>query len=166
MTKQKRRPKKQEHGLLPHDMVAARRALLQLWLDRFRDALVAHQRDKDAHVSAGGGPRDIPPLRLPMPSRDMQSLLLDGIEAALNGSKDPFGIATPRGNPPRLDVGDRIEAVIEIIKEVERTGEVVSAIKNAARKYKVSVETMRNAYYDERILEHAELQRSLFHKDG
>lgn len=148
----------------PHDVVAARRAVLQLWLDRFGEALDAHHRESEEHFRDGGGSRSIPPLRLPLPSRDMLSLLLGGIESALDGAKDPFGIATPKGNPPRLSFGDRIDAVAEIIDEVEQTGDVCKAINTAAAKFAVSYQSMRDAYYDERIKRHANTLRALFGK--
>jgi hypothetical protein len=153
-------------ALSPHDVATARRALLQLWLDRFGEALDAHRRESKDRFRDGGGPRNIPPLQLPLPSRDMLSLLLGGIEAALAGAEDPFGIATPRGNPPRLSLADRINAVAEIMDGAEVSGGTTTNIKNVAKKYGVSFETMRDAYYDVRINRYAMSLRKIFGKSA
>lgn len=141
-----------------HDLVDARRLLLENWLSLIRYANAAHEREcKALHDTATGEPISPPPLRLPGLSQDMINLLVDGIEAALAGSKDPFGIATPRGGKTLrgkkrlLSRQERITAVSMIIDKYERGSNLQDAFAAVAEKMEMSAEAMRDAYYDETI---------------
>lgn len=140
-------------------LAEAKRGLLERWLALIRDAVARRDRELEARLEAAKGKSVTPPpLQIPSPSRDMIDLLTNGIEAALAGSKDPFGIAAPRGIKPRLSRQKQIEAVSEVIAELERNprGNVVIVFESVGKKYNVGMETIRNLYYDKALRRWAE----------
>lgn len=141
-------------------LAEAKRALLERWLGLIRDAVARRDRELEARIEAAKGKSVTPPpLQIPSsPSRDMIDLLTNGIEAALAGSKDPFGIAAPRGIKPLLNRQKQIEAVSEVIAKLERNprGNRVIVFESVGKKYNVGMETIRNLYYDQELRQWAE----------
>jgi len=138
------------------DDIAARRTLLGLWLDRLRDAESLNRRQRE---KTGRG--NIPDLTMPYPSRDMLNLLVSGIEAALSGSNDPFGIRQRRGVKLRQDlsIADRIEAIQEIARRADKIGKVEESIRAVAAERNISYSSMRTTYYDKDMRRLAGLEK-------
>ncbi|HQU79401.1 MAG TPA: hypothetical protein PLU47_08035 [Azonexus sp.] len=102
------------------DTALARRALLELWLSMFQDAIARQQSEQDRlYDLQPGEPIVPPPLIIPKPSTDMIRLLLSGIESALAGNGDPFMIRPP-GKATIKSRPEKIEIVAELISEIDK----------------------------------------------
>lgn len=143
-----------------HHLASAKRALLERWLYLLEEADVWQAANSEAlRIAANGEPYESPHLLIPAPSRDMKQLLMDGIQAALDGKPDPFGIAPPaKGNKPKYNRQGWLDVVREIHGEIERNKNrvlpnekhdpVTEAIVTIAERHELSVEAIWKAYKD------------------
>ena len=140
------------------DEIAAKRALLELWLGRFEDAGKRHRLEREK-IKQGS----IPDLRMPYPTRDMLAVLVNGIEAALRGNSDPFGIRPAPGIKLKShrSKADRIEAIKEVASRAKSIGKLTGdkgALAKIANERHISVGTLRKDYYDKRLRQLAGLK--------
>lgn len=143
-----------------HHLASAKRALLERWLGLLEDAQTRQEGESEARrIAANGQPFDPPPLLIPAPSQDMKQLLMEGIQAALDGKPDPFGIAAPtKGNKPKYNRQGWLDVVREIFGEIERNKNrvlpygkrdpVTEAINTIAERHGLSAEAIWKAYKD------------------
>jgi hypothetical protein len=99
-----------------------------------------------------------------MPSQDMMELLLGGIRNALDGKKDPFGIAiSTRGRRSCFDRQGWLDVVREVLGEIERNRQkierdgslaygkrdpVTEAIAIVAERHGLSTDAVTKAFGD------------------
>lgn len=146
-----------------NDESRARRAQVELLADTLaaavgrRDAIVRHMLDQ-----SDGEPVRPPPLELYGLSRDTLETLLRGLRAALDGGRDPFGIAAPRGISPALERKEAIEAVAALLNMRDLGEPVGAAIAAVAARYYVSEEQLRKLYQEEDIRGWADLLRNAY----
>lgn len=151
-----------------HHLAGQRKVLLELWLKLLRDA-----EARTIHQAATEEPRQSLPLVITKPSNDMMELLLGGIQRALDGDADPFGIQPPaRGKVSPDTWPERVAAVAEVltvIGEIQRDGlpdghrdYVAEAIGIVAgrRHVKLGESALREAYKDKEIRGWAELHNN------
>lgn len=149
-----------------HDLAKARRSLLEHWLHILQDADRIQRAECDAMIGAAGGePVTPPPLRLTKPSNDMMNLLLGGLEAALRGDPDPFGIEPPaKGTRPLksrqqmiLIVGELLDA-IEAAKAAGVRNPETAAVTEAAARHGMSTSKLVKALDDKDLRGWAEFR--------
>lgn len=143
-----------------HHLASAKRALLERWLNLLDDAQARQEIESEARRNAAnGGLYEPPPLVIPAPSQDMKQLLIEGIQAALDGNPDPFGIALPKkGNKPKYNRQGWLNVVREIHGEIQRNEKralpygkrdpVTEAIITIAERHELSAEAIWKAYKD------------------
>lgn len=141
-----------------HDIAAARRDLLTRWRGDLIDAINRQARELGELFDAEScDPITPPPLRITMPSCDSVALLLSGIDNALAGKPDPFGIEPPkRGIKPLKTDQQMIAIVADVLTEIQKNkSQKVAApkmfIQDLARKHGVSNDTIKKALKDKRI---------------
>lgn len=151
-----------------HDLAAARRSLLELWLSLIQDAYDNQQRELEnlLHSRTGDEPVIPPMLRIPKPSSDMMNLLLSGIAAALDGKSNPFGVEAPsKGIKPLKTRQQMISIVGELIAEIEalttagKANPKTEALSKIATKHSLSDSTLLKACKDKDILGMVKLSR-------
>lgn len=148
-----------------HDLAAAHRELLQRWLVIINDAKKLQENELERLLEQSPGQSVSPPLlKIPSPSSDMLNLLIGGIEKALDGNADPFGIKEPRGIKPKNNRQEMIAIVAFVISESQKhkaKGEkdpVTQAIGEAAERFNLSVDTVKKAHEDSDLVGLAKLQ--------
>lgn len=116
------------------DRLFQRRAALENLLSSLR---YEHQRQLEGKGSE---------LLLPL-SRDYCQLLMNGIEAALAGKKNPFGIAGGTNRKQLLKPWDRSEAVNEFAALIAGNATTWDkALEQVATKFGVELKTIEDAY--------------------
>lgn len=146
-----------------HDLADARRQLLIRWRSKLIDALNRQARELGEQFDPESSDHFTPPpLRVPMPSGDMIELLLGGIDNALEGKPDPFGIEPPkRGIKPlksRQQMIDIVAAVLSENGKKQRTVVPRMFLNDLARKHGLSTDTLEKAMKDKSLLGFATLK--------
>jgi hypothetical protein len=87
---------------------------------------------------------------------DYWAILLSGIERALEGQHDPFGLNRP-GRPQRFSRDVVFKAICDVLR-AERSGMGrLAAIDAAAKKWGMKAITLRKAMADEKLVQYARL---------
>jgi len=87
---------------------------------------------------------------------DYWVLLSSGIERALEGNPDPFGLKRP-GRPQRFSRYEMFKAICDVLR-AERDGMGrMAAVESSARKWGMKAITLRKAMKDERTIQYARL---------
>jgi len=136
----------------PHDAATARKALLARWLEVIDNAIDSQACEQAAiRDAANGEPYDIPPLTIPMPSKDMLEVLRD-VLAKAQDARDPRGIKA------RKSRAVRVEAVLQV-KCLEAGGMTQDeALRVVGARFGMSHGTLRAAYFDKEIAQAARIR--------
>jgi hypothetical protein len=87
---------------------------------------------------------------------DYWALLVSGIERALEGKHDPFGLNRP-GRPQRFSRDEVFKAMCDVLR-AEKGGMLrMAAIDAAAKKWGMKAVTLRKAMADEKTIQYARL---------
>jgi hypothetical protein len=139
-----------------HDIALENRELLRRWKALLENREIVGELDEDGIIFN-------PKMQIQRPSNDMLTLLIEGIERALDGERDPFGIEEPRGIKPRLDRQQKIDTIAAILDEQEANPQKTldEVFDFVGKKLKVSPVVVRNAFSEKNTKEWAEIQRKV-----
>jgi hypothetical protein len=87
---------------------------------------------------------------------DYWALLVGGIERALEGKHDPFGLKRP-GSPLRFSRDEMFKAMCDVLRAEKGNTGRMAAIDAAAKKWGMKAITLRNAMKDQKMVEYARL---------
>ncbi|MGL1834416.1 hypothetical protein ACKVEX_12495 [Rhodocyclaceae bacterium SMB388] len=129
-----------------HHYVDARRALLEIFLQRMR----LQNGEYDERLRA-------------IYSSDVLKVVEEGICAAFEGKCDPFRLST-RGLKPKLSRQEGIDAVMQVMSR-PKDETLESAFERVGGTLSTSSSVIRDAYYDPDVRTFAELQRDAYRKN-
>ena len=92
---------------------------------------------------------------------DYLSLLVGGIERALEGKHDPFGLKRP-GKPQQFSRDDVFKAMCDVLRAEKGGMGRMAAIDAAAKKWGMKAITLRGAMADKKMVEYARLATEEF----
>jgi hypothetical protein len=116
------------------DLIAARKELLQLWIDDLENAYDVEQKRLEAALASIPDPEDrivSGPfvMKVRFPSSDSMTVLIEGLKRAVAGEKDPFRLISA-GRPQKFNDSELADAVEKRRHKDKETGETPETLEN------------------------------------